>query len=1080
MLDIVDKQPRAASTVVTIEDIHDSGTSLQTMDFSVRSGAGDESFVEIKYTSRNTTGISEVVKCLLRMVEFGEASNYVMVTNTSPTSDIDALNSILRSWESDARLRQQLLSLVSRSPDVADRVAGLDPAMAARLCRARVACLSVDLDQFYMQIKDRVRNYRRSRGLALGQESAEVLMGRLIAAIFQRAARAPESRLNREDFEELLATGPYVLAQAVGVDDTGVGISYVPAVGTVLRDAPMTRLTESLAHGICNSQPVYCALHGRSGIGKTRLAATYAHAHRHAYDRILWFNAATSATLTASIVTQAWMLGLSDFEELPEDEIAAAFRHALAQFPGTWLVVFDDAPTARGLQPWLPTAGWGHVLVTTLDRRHWQEFAPVPIGALERDEARELLAVRLGTDDPALSPYLDNLAIALDRWPLALEVAAAHIGSSDDLARMTGTYIEEVKTYAIGDGSLDLPGYPRSLLAAIDLCIDRLDRRATHHHPTALARRMLTIASYFAQHDIPADLTYQCAVSTPADALADAEFDVPPPRRDPAAPATAARAALESVSILDYATRPGPGIRPELVTRIEINDIVQQIVRTRGDADNALETTAIGICNWIYHYVHDGDYLAARHLAQHGAHLLEHAGDSSVAPWEVAALAGTLAHLYRSAGQLDIAIEHLDYELDLLMRHQRSPSNVVQTQAMLLEMLPRTPAPTERILQVCLEMLDFLDDLENIGEPVDATTAARARLSALQALRILYRSNGDPAARAEYNALSERCLQALTDVPSDPRLERVRLGVELDTRFDDSATSGEIELARTIVELHDGTDPLGLMTDLARLAHAYTRADQYNDAHSLLTEIQAIANGHPGLSVGTPDTLLNTVSPLMLPMLDSHQPTSLPFIHDVLKTAAIFPLDGYDHYRHMVYTGLSFIAAGDLTAARHLNSMLSERHPPERPNHVQSTAPILALRHLLDYWVECSNAGTAPSVTTPRHAGFAYGGQPGGPSTIFAMLTVPDDTYRVIHALNPADGHCTITIRSTDNGIPLFMVLRNSTGAPLCGITAIFHQEFLRKHPFHAVVIRPESRTRAGRETGTVQLISEGIPAIVE
>lgn len=337
LLDVVDQEPRAVATVVTIEDIRELGTSLQTMDFSVRSGPNDESFVEIKYTSRKTAGISEVVKNLLRMVEFGEASEYVMVTNTSLTTDIEALNSILSSGQSGTRIRQQLRALVSRSPGVADRVDELDPVMTARLCRARIACLAVDLDEFYQQLKARVRDYRRSRGLALGEQSAEVLMGRLIAAIFQRAAQAPESRLNREDFEELLATGPYVLAQAVGIDDTGVGISHVPAVGTVLRDAPMGRLTETLAHGICSSRPVYCALHGRSGIGKTRLAATYTHAHRHAYDRVLWLNAATTATLTASIVAHAWVLGLSDIEELSEDEIATAFRHALAQFPGTWL-----------------------------------------------------------------------------------------------------------------------------------------------------------------------------------------------------------------------------------------------------------------------------------------------------------------------------------------------------------------------------------------------------------------------------------------------------------------------------------------------------------------------------------------------------------------------------------------------------------------------------------------------------------------------------------------------------------------------------------------------------------------------
>jgi hypothetical protein len=270
----------------------------------------------------------------------------------------------------------------------------------------------------------------------------------------------------------------------------------------------------------------------------------------------------------------------------------------------------------------------------------------------------------------------------------------------------------------------------------------------------------------------------------------------------------------------------------------------------------------------------------------------------------------------------------LDYELDVLMRHRRSPSNVAQTAGMLLETLPRTAAPTERILQVCVELLDFLDDL---GESVDPTIAAGARLAALQALHILHRSDNNPAARAKYDALSERCHRALTDTPANPHLQRFQLGSELNARFDCSATSGEIELARTIVELHDGSDPLGLMNDLAKLANAYTRADQHDDAHALLTDIRAIAEAHPGLSAGAPETLLNMVLPLLLPMLDSHEPTPLPFICEVLDTAAMFPLDGYDRYRHMVAAGLAFAAAGELTAAHNLNNLLSKQNPPERP-----------------------------------------------------------------------------------------------------------------------------------------------------
>jgi hypothetical protein len=96
------------------------------------------------------------------------------------------------------------------------------------------------------------------------------------------------------------------------------------------------------------------------------------------------------------------------------------------------------------------------------------------------------------------------------------------------------------------------------------------------------------------------------------------------------------------------------------------------------------------------------------------------------------------------------------------------------------------------------------------------------------------------------------------------------------------------------------------------------------------------------------------------------------------------------------------------------------------------------------------------------------------------MLAIPDDKYRAIKARKPPYSRCGITIRSTADDAPLFMVLRTGTGTPLCGITPLTHQEYLRARSFQAVVVQPGSRTKVGMKTGTVQRITEGIPAIVQ
>lgn len=1062
--------------VVTIEDVRPTGVGVRTMDFALHAH-GRETFVEIKYRSGPAaTGPAEVLAGLIRMTEFGEADRYLYVSNRAGSAGVAQLGEILASDADEAELRRQLAALMGRAPKTNQLVSSIDPAQIPRLRRCRVTNVTGDLDQLYLLVKERVFAYRRAHGLALGADSGEVLLGRLISAVFQRATHSAGSQMDTVEFEQLLATGPYVLARALGIDDTAIGIGRVPAAGTVFRSRPFGSLSDALNSGICSDRPVYCALYGRSGIGKSRLAASFAHAHRHAYDRFFWFNAASTATLAASVAEHAWMLGLEDVDTSDADRLAASFRHTVAQFPGTWLIVFDDASTASALQPWIPSTGWGHVLVTTLDQRGWQEFTRIGVDTFAPGEATELLRVRLAAT-PEHDHELDALAEGLGYWPLALEVAAAYIGSSQNLQHSAAAYLAEVKGYAIGDPTLELPGYPRSLLAAISMCIDRIDQRSATHRPAEVARRMLTVAAHFAQQNIPAEFTYQSALTTVDEALADAEHDKPALRRDAAAPPLAAQAVLQSVSIVDFDRRTGPRIQPEFQAIIEMNDIVQQIVRARGDATKALESTALQLSNWIYRYLQQGDYPSAMNLAQHGAHLLLHAGPAAEAPWEVASLAGNLAHMHQVSGSHDAAIRLLDFELAVLLRHQRSPLNVVQTAAALVQTLLVNNSPEHEILHVAESLLDFLED--NAGV-VESETAAKAVLAAEQVVAVLHRSAawaGTPTAL--YDSLLARCADRLARTSSSPTVQREAKFRELQDHFDKlPPQQDEVDLALDYARLHGDDELVNALNAQAMVVNAYARAARFDEAMQELARLRARMDQDPFLVTGLPDRLLNTTIELLIPMLFCQPVVGLPLIFALLNTATEFPLEDFDAYRHRVATAAWCAASGDLMGAQQLADWFDHADPPELPHMVLALDPILALGYWVSYWVESKTAGREPVIIDPDAIAVGRAITPDGETRRSALIAVEDRLYQEVRSRSIRSAKLVVSCSPLGNSKPLFMVLRASDGSPICGISTAKSNP-LHRHEFDLVILRTSNEPLSSPVNGLGYAVDSRIHADV-
>ncbi|WP_177226573.1 hypothetical protein [Saccharopolyspora shandongensis] len=456
---------------------------------------------------------------LLRLLPGHVAEWYLVVTNRSGARNLHELLALMKSSKPD--VCDDVLSLIRRSK-ISEELPAAGHEFWERLRRTEVVLDLRDIEQVRADVQELVRAARhRAAPSSVGWDATGLLTGYLVWEVMARAAGTQGPELTMTDLMAALRMDPDELKSLMRERDWAVPVTPAPRATDIARPELLARIAEHLPVPVPRDAAPVCLLTGLSGIGKSSLAAAWADDNAYAYAAIMWIDATSESQISASFSTVAAWLQANGLAS--ESNLGAPVRQrvfaALARSARPWLMVFDNCSDQAVVREWIPPRGHGHTIVTSTDQTPLTgpSTAKIDVRGMTDGEATRLLVLRvLGGREPNDDEQqsLRQLVARLHRWPLALELAASYLVSTqlehaDDLARAVADF-EDLLARAMDDRPSVPVGYPDTVVGAVTMTWLRVVGRTGPAE--TMAANALRTAAFLASRQIPLHLLLACAV----------------------------------------------------------------------------------------------------------------------------------------------------------------------------------------------------------------------------------------------------------------------------------------------------------------------------------------------------------------------------------------------------------------------------------------------------------------------------------------------------------------------------------------------------------------------------------------
>jgi tetratricopeptide (TPR) repeat protein/transcriptional regulator with XRE-family HTH domain len=308
-----------------------------------------------------------------------------------------------------------------------------------------------------MQFGDLVRSVRHRTGLTQ-EELAEAsgVSVRAIVDLERGQVRRPRSGTVRRIADACHLTGPartqFEVAAREGSWPNRDALSSVvfpaqlpPAlVGFSGRTRELSKLDDLVARAVpAPTGPAIAVVSGTAGVGKTALAVYWAHQVVDRFpDGQLYANLRGFEPAGEPRTPDDTVRGFLDALGVPPERIPADLDAKVGLYRSLiagqrMLILLDNARDAAQVRPLLPGTASAFVVVTSRDSLAGLVAAagakPVPVGLLDPDGSRALLAGRLGANLIAAQPGpVQEIVERCAGLPLALAVVAARAAASPD------------------------------------------------------------------------------------------------------------------------------------------------------------------------------------------------------------------------------------------------------------------------------------------------------------------------------------------------------------------------------------------------------------------------------------------------------------------------------------------------------------------------------------------------------------------------------------------------------------------------------------------------------------------------